>query len=248
MQKKGGVHKLGLIGYPLGHTFSPSYFSKKFKDLNFVDAEYVAYPIDKIDKVLDLFKTGITGLNVTIPYKEQVIPFMDELSPAVQEIGALNTILFQDGKKIGYNTDVYGFKISLTEWCGKQLPKKALILGSGGAAKAVKYVCDLLDISYKVISRSSPKWNYKALDEEVIKEHLLIINTTPLGMYPNEKKCPDLPYQYIGETHFVYDLIYNPEKTLFLSKAEDQGAQYKNGLEMLILQAERSWQIWNQIK
>jgi len=242
------MRKFGLIGYPLSHTFSPGFFAKKFEKEGIDDAEYKAYPLEDIASFSELFCDELVGINVTIPYKEQVIPFMDELSPAVQEIGALNTILFQDGKKIGYNTDVYGFKISLTEWCGKQLPKKALILGSGGAAKAVKYVCDLLDISYKVISRSSPKWNYKALDEEVIKEHLLIINTTPLGMYPNEKKCPDLPYQYIGETHFVYDLIYNPEKTLFLSKAEDQGAQYKNGLEMLILQAERSWQIWNQIK
>lgn len=242
------MRKFGLIGYPLSHSFSPGFFAKKFEKEGIDDAEYKAYPLEHIESFPELFSDELVGINVTIPYKEKVIPFMDELSPAVQEIGALNTILFRDGKKIGYNTDVYGFQTSISEWCDDHLPKKALILGSGGAAKAVKYVCSALDISYKVISRSNPKWNYGALNKELLNEHLLIVNTTPLGMYPNEDKCPDLPYQYISEKHYVYDLIYNPEKTLFLSKAEDQGAKIKNGLEMLILQAEGSWQIWNQTK
>ena len=240
------MRKFGLIGYPLNHSFSPRFFANKFEEEGICDAEYKAYPLENIEAFSELYSDELHGINVTIPYKEQVIPFMDELSPAVQEIGALNTILFKDGKKIGYNTDVYGFQTSLTEWCADQLPEKALILGSGGAAKAVKYVFDSLDVSYKVISRSNPKWNYDVLDQEVIEDHLLIVNTTPLGMYPNEDKCPDLLYQFISEKHYVFDLIYNPEKTLFLRKAEDQGAQIKNGLEMLILQAERSWQIWNQ--
>lgn len=240
------MRKFGLIGYPLSHSFSPGFFAKKFEEEGIMDAEYKSYPLENINLFPDLFSDELVGINVTIPYKEQVIPFMDELSPAVQKIGALNTILFKDGKRIGYNTDVYGFQTSLTEWCADQLPKKALVLGSGGAAKAVKYVLKFLDISFKVISRSNPKWNYSALNKEVLEEHLLIVNTTPLGMYPNEDKCADLPYQFISDKHYVYDLIYNPEKTLFLRKSEDRGAQIKNGLEMLILQAERSWQIWNQ--
>lgn len=240
-------HKLGLIGYPLSHSFSPSYFAKKFESLDIRNSEYLAYSIDAIDKVEEIFNSGVTGLNVTIPYKELVIPFLDEVSEEAKEIGAVNTIKIVDGKKIGYNTDVYGFQESLTDQLQGEHVSKALVLGSGGASKAVMYALGKMGISGQIVSRSKSNLSYNDLNEEVINDHKLIVNTTPLGMYPNVENCPNLPYEALTEKHFLYDLVYNPEKTLFLIKGEIAGSNIKNGNDMLVLQAEKSWKIWNQL-
>lgn len=243
--KKEGF-KLGLIGYPLGHTFSPSYFSSKFQKLGISASEYLAYPIERIELIEKIFDKGIDGLNVTIPYKEKVIPYLDELSNEAYEINAVNTIDIRDGRKIGYNTDAYGFEVSLKDLIGNTKINKALVLGSGGASKAINFVLKKLDIEYQIVSRSNRYLTYDSLTDSIIDEHKLIINTTPLGMYPNEQECPKLPYSALSEKHFLYDLVYNPEKTLFLKKGELQGCSIKNGFEMLVLQAEKSWEIWNQ--
>jgi|TARA_R110000737_G_scaffold294584_1_gene301241 shikimate dehydrogenase len=239
-------HKLGLIGYPLTHSFSPSYFEEKFKELNIQDSEYLAYSIEEIGKISEVFESGVTGLNVTIPYKELVIPFLDELSEGAAEVGAVNTIKIENGLKIGYNTDVYGFQASLLEQLGDTKIEKALILGSGGASKAVKYVLNKLGIKYKIVSRKKIYLTYDKLDAKTVQAHKLIVNTTPLGMYPNVDNCPLIPYDGITNQHFLYDLVYNPEKTLFLRKGESAGCSIKNGNDMLVLQAEKSWEIWNQ--
>lgn len=239
-------HKLGLIGYPLSHSFSPSYFATKFDTLGIKDAEYKAYPIDSIDKIESIFESGVTGLNVTIPYKELVIPFLDELSDEAYKIGAVNTIKVVNGKKIGYNSDVFGFEQSLLQQLDGSIISNALILGSGGASKAVKYTLNKLGIKCQIISRRKPHLTYSELDIETLQSHRLIVNTTPLGMYPNINTCPDLPYKGLTSEHFLYDVVYNPEKTLFLRKGEIVKSSIKNGNDMLILQAEKSWQIWNQ--
>ena len=239
-------YKLGLIGYPLSHSFSPSYFAAKFNKLGIKDAEYRAYSIDTIDKIESIFESGVTGLNVTIPYKELVIPFLDELSDEAYKIGAVNTIKIVHGKKIGYNTDVYGFEQSLLQQLDGVEVKKALILGSGGASKAVKYTLGKLGIESHIVSRRKPHLTYSEIDSDTLLSHKLIVNTTPLGMYPNIEDCPDLPYAALTAKHFLYDLVYNPEKTLFLKKGETANSSIKNGNDMLVLQAEKSWQIWNQ--
>jgi len=241
------MRRFGLIGFPLSHTFSPGYFAKKFKTEGIQDCDYQAYPISKIHEFDGLITEDLVGLNVTIPYKEQVIPYMTDVSEAVKAIGAVNTIVHKNGKLYGYNSDVVGFQKSLTSWIAdNKMPTKSLILGSGGAAKAVAYVCDQLGILYQVVSRKSGFLNYKNISDSVLNEHTLIVNTTPLGMSPLTESCPAIPYEYLTEKHYCYDLIYNPEKTLFLQKAESKGAAIKNGYEMLILQAEESWRIWNQ--
>lgn len=239
-------YKLGLIGYPLGHTFSPTYFSTKFQELGISDSEYLAYPLEHIELIEGIFNKGVDGLNVTIPYKEQVIPYLDELSDEAFEINAVNTIYIRNGRKVGYNTDAYGFEMSLKNLLGNVKVEKALVLGSGGASKAIKFVLKKLNIDYQIVSRSDQYLTYSALNDNIIDQHKLIINTTPLGMYPNEEECPDIPYSALTEKHFLYDLVYNPEKTLFLKKGELQGSSIKNGFEMLVLQAEKSWEIWNQ--
>ena len=239
-------HKLGLIGYPLSHTFSPSYFAKKFLALGIDDAEYSAYSIDDIDKVNDIFEQGVTGLNVTIPYKEQVIPYLDELSEEAKGIGAVNTIKIVNGRKIGYNTDVFGFENSLLEQLQDTKVENALILGSEGASKAVKFVLNKIGINSTIVSRKKSYLTYNDLDDSIIESNKLIVNTTPLGMYPQIDTCPDIPYAALTEKHFLYDLVYNPEKTLFLMKGESVGSSIKNGNDMLILQAEKSWEIWNE--
>ncbi len=239
-------HKLGLIGYPLSHSFSPTYFAEKFKELNIQDSEYLAYSIDEIDKINEIFNLGVTGLNVTIPYKEQVIAFLDELSAEAAEIGAVNTIKVENSRKVGYNTDVYGFQASLLKQLGDVKIGKALILGSGGASKAVRFVLKNMGIDYKIVSRKKNYLNYLNLNNKIIQDHKLIVNTTPLGMYPHVDNCPLIPYEGLTEQHFLYDLVYNPEKTLFLMKGESAGSNIKNGNDMLVLQAEKSWEIWNQ--
>jgi len=241
------MKKYGLIGYPLTHSFSPKFFAEKFEDEG-IQAEYKSYPIEQAETFLKLFEQGLSGLNVTIPYKEKVMPYLDKLSPEAKAIGAVNTIKKEGDLLVGYNTDVYGFEISLLYCEGyKCLANKgALVLGSGGAAKAISYVLNKLGFEVSIVSRTAGDLRYSDLDESVMRDNSLIINTTPLGMYPLVEHSPAIPYAYLGSQHLLYDLVYNPDKTVFLKNAEIQGASIKNGAQMLILQAEKSWEIWNE--
>lgn len=247
------MKKLGLIGYPLEHSFSKKYFSRKFKEEGLKEWKYELYPIVEISKLQALLENepDLIGLNVTIPHKVTVISLLDELDEQALKVGSVNTIkIFSNpatSRKYlrGYNTDIYGFERSLVPLL-KEHHKKALILGTGGAAKAVKFVLQKFGIEFNLISRSDKyDYRYEDLNKKVIEEHPLIINTTPLGMHPETEKCPPIPYKYISEGHLLYDLIYNPEETLFLKRGKQHGAAIKNGLEMLFLQAEKSWEIWN---
>lgn len=240
------VRKFGLIGYPLEHSFSPGYFAAKFLQENITDATYKAYPLKHIEEINELFNTGMTGLNVTIPYKEKVIEYLDQLDEASSQIKAVNTIWIKGSKKLGFNTDVYGFEMSLQNFLDREKVKKALILGTGGSSKAVQWVLEKKDIEVCLVSRQKGYVNYQDIDRGIMKKHTLIVNTTPLGMHPHTDLYPEIPYQFISEQHFCFDLIYNPEKTIFLTRAEVQGSRICNGLEMLSLQAEKSWEIWNQ--
>ena len=239
------MRRFGLIGYPISHSFSPGYFKEKFKLFKINDATYDLYPLDNIDKFEELTKSDIQGVNVTIPYKEQVIPFLNQLSPEAEEIGAVNVIDLRNDKRIGHNTDAFGFAHSLMPLWGSDKPSHALVLGTGGAAKAVWYVLNKLGISFKKVSRTKGDLTYNEISEDIIKTHRLIINTTPLGMSPYIKTYPNLPYHFIGEKHILFDLVYNPKQTTFLKKGIEKGAVIKNGLEMLQLQADRAWEIWN---
>ena len=238
----------GLIGFPLTHSYSPKYFNEKFYREG-INADYRAFELTDILEFPSLLKDHpeLKGLNVTIPYKQQVIPFLDGLSDAAMQINAVNCIDIRDGKLIGYNTDVVGFEKSLHPLL-QPSHKKALILGTGGASKAVQYVLSKLNIEFLLVSRSKRQGTitYHDLDEEMIRENLLIINTTPLGMSPNTDSCPDIPYDAISKDHLLYDLIYNPEYTEFLNKGKAKGATIKSGEEMWHLQAEASWEIWNK--
>lgn len=236
-----------MIGKSLTHSFSPGYFSRKFRNEGIRDTVYENYELYELSpQALDqIFNSGVLGLNVTIPYKESVVQYMDELSTEAAQLGAVNTITIDGNKLIGHNTDTWGFDESLKKVITLSGKHHALILGSGGAAKAVTFVLQKYDIQYQIVSRKKEYLNYGDVDKSVIDSHNIIINTTPLGMYPDISLYPDIPYQYLGAQHLVYDLIYNPEKTLFLIKAELQSATIKNGLEMLELQAEASWKIWN---
>lgn len=238
----------GLIGYPLSHSFSKGYFAEKFAREGIKDCMYDSFPIPEIGGLPVLLEKypDMQGLNVTIPYKEAVMPFLDELSPAAAQIKAVNCIRFKDGRKIGYNTDAIGFRRSLEPLLQPQ-HNRALVLGTGGAAKAVQYVLESLNIQYKLVSRqaSADAISYEQLDAAIMASHTLIVNTTPLGMYPNTNAAPALPYEQLTEKHLLYDLIYNPAVTSFLQQGADRGATIKNGHEMLILQAEASWEIWN---
>ncbi len=239
----------GLIGYPLSHSFSKKYFTEKFAGESIADAVYELFPIEQIELLPDVLAANpqLRGLNVTIPYKEQVLPYLTSLSPAVQDIGACNCIRIQGVALTGFNTDVIGFEQSLLPLL-KTHHTRALVLGTGGAAKAVLWVLKRNNIQTQTVSRtgSGGALRYEDLDASVIAAHTLIINTTPLGMQPNVNSLPSLPYAAISERHLCYDLVYNPQKTAFLSAAEQQGAAVKNGLEMLELQAEAAWRIWNE--
>jgi shikimate dehydrogenase len=242
------MNHFGLIGYPLSHSFSKGYFTEKFIKEGIQNANYDTYPIEKIEDFQSLCKeNNFAGLNVTIPYKQSIMAFLDEINKEAANIGAVNTIKFLNGKKIGYNSDIYGFEMSLKPLL-KSHHKNALILGTGGASKAVEYALKKLDINYIYISRKRENniLSYVDLNEEIINTHHLIINTTPLGMFPNTQDAPNIPYQFLNQQHLLYDLVYNPTETLFLLNGKNKNAQIKNGLEMLYLQAERSWQIWNE--
>lgn len=239
----------GLIGYPLHHSFSEKYFSEKFAKENISDCRYELFPIKSIDELKQLVRSlpALKGLNVTIPYKQQVIRYLTDTSEIPDGIRACNCIKIQDKQLIGFNTDHIGFEKSLTPLL-KPHHKKALILGTGGAAESVAYVLKKSGIPYSFVSRSpqyASIFTYREINAKKLKDYTIIINTSPLGMYPDVDNCPDLPYSALTEKHLLYDLIYNPAKTLFLVKGERQGAVIKNGEEMLAIQAEESWKIWN---
>lgn len=246
------MRKFGLIGYPLKHSFSKKYFTEKFEKEGIKGCQYELYELDSIQKLPVLLEEvpELEGINVTIPYKEQVIPYLDEMDVGSAAIGAVNCIQVKDGKLKGYNTDYIGFKNSLANWLGASRPK-ALILGTGGASKAVKQALKDLELPYLMVSRKdSNKEGFitygKLLEDEgILRDHQLIINTTPLGTFPNTEEMPEIPLDQIGREHKVYDLVYNPEKTFLMRSLEARGAVVKNGLEMLHLQAEAAWEIWN---
>lgn len=247
------MKRYGLIGFPLTHSFSKRYFTEKFETEN-IESTYDNFEIDNISKFPEIIKNNpeLIGLNVTIPYKEKVIPFIDDLNDSAKEIGAVNTVkIVRTGSKVylkGFNTDTYGFETSLKPLL-KPHHKKALILGTGGASKALKYVLNKLGIEYISASIEELKENeinYEQIDEKIIKERLLIINATPLGTYPNVETYPNIPYLYITDKHLLFDLVYNPEISAFLRKGINMGATTKNGYEMLLLQAKKSYEIWNE--
>lgn len=244
------MKQFGLIGYPLSHSFSKKYFSEKFEKASIADAHYELYELKSLEDFKNWMNSipHLKGLNVTIPYKQEVIPFLDRLNDKAKAIGAVNVIKKEsDGTYTGYNSDYYGFKNSLEDFLENTLPKKALVLGTGGASKAVIVALQDIGVDYRYVSRkaSGCTLGYEDLTTELIAEHLLIINTTPLGMSPNTDQCPSIPYEAIGQDHRLYDLVYNPSETLFMKKGLEQGAKVKNGLDMLILQAEKAWEIWN---
>ena len=242
----------GLIGYPLTHSFSKTYFNQKFESEN-INAEYVNFEIPDISFFSDILLkvSNIKGCNVTIPYKEKVIPYLDELDEAADAVGAVNVIKFVDDfdevKLVGYNSDIIGFSDSI-EPILEAKDKYALILGTGGASKAVAYALNELGIKLTFVSRNKKGDDcitYEDLDEAIMKKNTIIVNTTPLGMYPHVENAPNIPYHLLDESHLCYDLIYNPDETKFMKLAKERGARVKNGLEMLLLQAFASWNIWN---
>lgn len=243
----------GLIGYPLKHSFSYRFFGEKFTKER-IDAQYLNFEIADIDRLPDIIKeyTKLAGLNVTIPYKEQVIPFLDELDPTAKAIGAINVIkIDRRGDNIhlkGFNSDYIGFRDSISPLINPEVHHKALILGTGGASKAVEYGLKDLNIETQYVSRSKKEGviTYADLSEEVMSEYTVIINASPIGTFPNIDECPDIPYNYIGKKHLLYDLVYNPAVTKFLDLGKKQGAKNKNGEEMLELQAIAAWHIWNE--
>jgi len=241
------MNKYGLIGKNIAYSFSPGYFAKKFQQLKLDDASYEIFDLDDISQFPDLVaaESPLSGLNVTIPYKEAVIPYLDALSDEAREIGAVNTICFDEGKRIGHNTDILGFTDSITTLLIEKKPK-ALVLGSGGASKAILYGLHQLELPVTQVSRNKQKGmiKYEELTVEVIKSHKLIINCTPLGTYPKVDEMPSIPYDGITPDHLIYDLVYNPEKSAFLLAGESRGAQICNGLAMLGGQAEASWKLW----
>ncbi len=239
----------GLIGKGIDYSFSRSYFRQKFKEKGLIYHSYQNFDCENLTQVLETLKQkNLKGVNVTIPYKEKIIPYLDTISKEANEIRAVNTIsINENGKLLGYNTDYYGFQKSLFKNLNKKV-RNALILGTGGSSQAIKYVLKENLINYNVVSRTRNKGNYvyNELDKGVISEHQLIINTTPLGTYPNIQNCPDINFDYIKNYHILFDLTYNPKKTKFLLNGELKGAKTINGYDMLIFQAEKSWSIWNQ--
>lgn len=246
------MDKYGLIGYPLGHSFSISYFNQKFADEG-INAKYLNFEIPSIDELPEVIAKHpeLRGLNVTIPYKEKVMDFLDTISPEARAIGAVNVIrVTHEGNKTilkGFNSDVIGFTQSIEPMLDKKWHKKALILGTGGASKAINYGLKALGLESVFVSRYERPGTiqYDKITPEVVKEYNVIINCTPLGMYPHSDECPNLPYEAMDNHTILYDLIYNPDQTLFMRRGAEFGADVKNGLEMLLLQAFASWEFWN---
>ena len=237
----------GLIGEKLDYSFSKTFFDAYFKKNN-TDAVFINYEIPTVDAVIEVFKKDISGLTVTIPYKETIIPFLDEITAEAKEIGAVNVIQFKDGKRIGHNSDAYGFKQSIKPFL-TNLHERALILGTGGASKAVAHVFKSIGIDVIFCSRnpSGPKeFSYDLLNEHMVNACKVIVNCTPIGTFPNNNESIDFPFQFLTKDHLVVDLIYNPAKTKFLQKAEEGGATILNGESMLKEQALKAWEIWNE--
>lgn len=243
----------GLIGYPLGHSFSQKYFTEKFANEG-IDAQYGLFPLQQISEVEQLLSSTPTlaGFNVTIPYKQQIMQYLDELDEEAAAVGAVNVVKVTYASGVrhlkGYNSDIYGFYTSIKPLL-RPHNTKALILGTGGASKAVATMLAKLGIEYKFVSRearTADMLTYSQLTPDIMQEYTVIVNTSPVGMYPHVDECPAIPYQYITERHLAYDLVYNPLETLFMKRAAEGGAVVKNGLEMLHLQAEKAWEIWQK--
>jgi shikimate dehydrogenase len=248
------MKKFGLIGFPLKHSFSVRYFAEKFSREGIAGCRYDNYPIENIAELTGLISSDpeIAGLNVTIPYKEQVMPFLTGIDPEAREIGAVNTLKISRGNEMisieGYNSDVYGFRESVSPLLSGR-EKYAIILGTGGSSKAVEYVLKNLGMEVFFVSRNPRRKDhisYPDLNRQMMSVPSVIVNASPVGMYPVTDACPDIPYEWITSEHVLFDLVYNPEETLFLQKGRERGARTKNGLQMLHLQAERSWEIWNR--
>jgi len=247
------MDKYGLIGYPLGHSFSISYFNQKFADEG-INAKYENFELRSIDQLQEVLDTNpnLRGLNVTIPYKEKVMEYLDSITPEAQAIGAVNVIrVTHEGRKTklkGYNSDVIGFTQSIEPMLDKKWHKKALVLGTGGASKAINYGLKSLGLETVFVSRYErpDTIQYQSITPEVVKEYNVIVNCTPLGMYPHTEECPLLPYEAMDHHNILYDLIYNPDETLFMKRGRERGADVKNGLEMLLLQAFASWEFWHE--
>jgi shikimate dehydrogenase len=246
------MKKFGIIGYPLGHSFSPGYFNEKFQNEG-IDAIYEKYElpvITDLQAIID-YTQNLQGFNVTIPYKEKVMSYLDSVSPEARAIGAVNVvkIIRKEGKRYleGYNSDLIGFMRSIQPLLEPH-HKKALVLGTGGASKAVTYGLHKLGLDTLLVSRyqKDNTIQYEQIDQDMLKRYTVIVNCTPCGMAPHFDECPALPYDFITTKHLLFDLIYNPDETLFLKKGKENGAITKNGLEMLLLQAEGAWEIWNQ--
>lgn len=244
----------GLIGFPLGHSFSKSFFSDKFLKES-IDAQYLNFEIEDLRTLSDIIKKSqIKGFNVTIPHKETILPLLNSIDPEAEQIGAVNVVrvTIHNGKIYlrGYNSDCYGFRTSIAPLLNSSIHKSALILGTGGASKAVKYGLESLGLSTLYVSRNTGKnrITYNKLNDTVMQQNRVIVNCTPLGTFPEVNNCPNIPYHFLTSEHLLYDLVYNPEETLFLKKGKSHGAQIKNGYEMLELQAIKSWEIWNDIK
>ena len=242
------MKRYGLIGFPLTHSLSQQYFTQKFIDQGIEDCVYERFSIPSIGDLHDILKThpDLCGFNITIPYKKEVLAFLTERSKAVEEVGACNCVKIIDGQLIGYNTDVIGFENSLIPFL-KPTHNKALVLGTGGAALAIVYVLQKLGIDFNYVSRTatSGQLTYNDLDASVLASHSLIINTTPLGMFPNIEACPAIPYSLLTPEHHLFDLTYNPAVSTFLAKGTQMGATIQNGQQMFVEQAEQSWRIWN---
>lgn len=240
----------GLLGFPLGHSFSPGFFNEKFKKEGLTNRHYALFPLENLEK-FDIFLQNhpqLRGLNVTVPYKKAVMAFLTELHPTAAGVGAVNCIKIAGSSRMGFNTDVYGFETSLLRLIGNTTIDAACILGTGGAAAAVQFVLNNLQIPYFSVSRTPQKpgdIHYQQLNARAELPRL-IIHTTPVGMYPKVEECLDFPFHVLTDKHFVFDLIYNPAETVLLQRARDAGALTKNGLEMLYLQAEKAWEIWNE--
>lgn len=241
------MRKFGLIGLPLTHSFSKQFFTEKFEKEQITDCQYENYPLEKIEDLPALLAANrdIVGLNVTIPYKREIMPFLTDVAPAVKKTGACNCIRIDGKKRVGYNTDVIGFHLSLMPHLRVQ-HQRALILGTGGASAAVEFVLEQIAMPYILVSRN-PGTNsigYDQLNEDLMESHTLIVNTTPLGTFPAVETYPPIPYEYVTDQHFLYDMVYNPAETIFLQRGKEKGATVLNGMDMLIGQANASWDIW----
>lgn len=241
---------LGLIGRNISYSFSRTYFQEKFSKEEYENIQYINFDVKDLMNIKEVLQdTNLIGCNVTIPYKEEIIPFLDELDFHAKSIGAVNTISKNKGKLVGSNTDWIGFKESLIPLLTNRSTIKALVLGTGGAAKAIIYALKQLNIPFVQVSRmpNNNQLNYTDIDKEILEKYHLIINCTPIGTFPNIDECPEIPYHFITKNHICYDLIYNPEKTLFLQKAQQNEAVIINGYQMLVNQAEESWKIWSKL-